>query len=370
MIAPAQQLRNLQHRISAFNATAILKKHCSFSTAMATHKLLKYHLTRADRVNTDRVNRVGGDRPGTSLACAALVGTLLGSMVLVSCAPANPGAVSSEGASSQGSGATADSRSGQPIAPAPITNPAPTANATDAATPRSQPQLVKTATLVLTVESVEASIDAVRQVIQQHQGDLLELQDSTPTNDRSYRTASLQLRVPQAKLESALQALKALGTVQRQGLTAEDVSDQLVDYEARLRNLRKTEATLLEIMEQSGEIGDVLQVAQELSNVRNSIEQVAAQLSNLQNRVAYSTIQLSVEEVIAGNLPQRSTATQLEETWKSATRSLSKSTVDLLQLGIWLLVYSPYWLILAGIGVFLHSRLKSRPTRPASERES
>lgn len=226
--------------------------------------------------------------------------------------------------------------------------------------PRTQPQLVKTAELVISVESVETSINAVQQIIQQQQGDLLRLQDAAPTNDRSHHTATIQIRVAQTRLESALQALKALGTVQRQSISAEDVSDQLVDYQARLRNLRKTEETLLGIMERSGEVSDVLKVAQELSNVRNSIEQITAQLTNLQNRVAFSTINLSLQETIANLPPQRSTETQVQETWNQATRSLNAFTVDLLQLGIWLLVYSPYWLVLAGVGLITYSRLKPR----------
>lgn len=228
--------------------------------------------------------------------------------------------------------------------------------------PRSQPQLAKSAELVLTVGSVSVSLDQVKQIAQQQQGDLLDLQDNTPTGDRTHHTASLQIRVPQTRLDAALQALKGLGTVQRQSLTAEDVSDQLVDYQARLRNLRKTEATLLDIMDRSGSVADVLKVAQELSNVRNSIEQLAAQLTTLQNRVAYSTIHLNLEEAIAALPPQRSATLQLQETWSTATRSLGKSTVDLMQLGIWLLVYSPYWVVLAAIGWFMHSRLKTRQT--------
>lgn len=231
--------------------------------------------------------------------------------------------------------------------------------ATDAV-PRSQPQLAKTAELVLTVQSVTDSIDAVKRIAQQQQGDLLQLQDNTPTNDRTHHTASLQIQVPQAKLEVALQALKALGSLQQQSITAEDVSEQLVDYQSRLRNLRKTEETLLEIMGRSGEIGDVLKVAQELGNVRNSIEQISAQLSNLQNRVAYSTIRLNLQEAIASNPQQRSTGIQIQETWSSATRSIGKFTIDLLQLGIWLLVYSPYWLLLIGTSYVIHTRMRQR----------
>lgn len=221
----------------------------------------------------------------------------------------------------------------------------------------SQPQLAKTAEMAMVVDAVEPSIDRIRTIVQQHQGDLLGLSDDAPLDETDYRTASLQVRVPQQQLDAALDAFSQLGTVQRRSLTAEDVSTQLVDHQARLRNLRKTEDMLLEIMERSGGVADVLKVAQELSNVRNSIEQVDAQLQSLQNRVAYSTINITLEEAIATS---RSTSTQLQTTWESATYSLGKFTVDLMQLGIWLMVYSPYLLLLGGLAAGIYWRRKSR----------
>lgn len=67
-----------------------------------------------------------------------------------------------------------------------------------------------------------------------------------------------------------------MGTVENQMITAEDVSDQLVDVQARLRNLRKSEEMVLKIMERSGSVGDVLKAANELSTIRESIERIDA----------------------------------------------------------------------------------------------
>lgn len=232
----------------------------------------------------------------------------------------------------------------------------------------TRPQLAKTAELLLTVETMEQSLDQVTAIARQYEGDVLVLQDQTPPNEYSRHTAYMQLRVPQAQLDATLEAIAELGTVQRQAIQAEDVSTQLVDFQARLRTLRRTENLLMEIMERSGEMGEVLQVAQELSTVRTSIEQIDAQLTAVQNRVAYSTINLSLEEAIATTTPTRPAAVQLQETWESATRSLGKVTVDLVQLLIWLLVYSPYWLLLVG-GVlgFKYLYHRRRTVEPSSE---
>lgn len=230
--------------------------------------------------------------------------------------------------------------------------------------PASLPQLVKKAEIALRVNSVEKTIRAVSNVIQQQQGDLLGLEDRKPLEESTYRNASMQMRIPQNKLENTLDKLAELGTVERRSLSAEDVSDQLVDYAARLRNLRKQESMLLKIMERSGSIPDVLRVTQELSTVRQQVEQIDAQLSGLKNQVAYSTITLTLEEAIANTVPERSVALQIQESWNQATTSVADLTTGLLKMGIWFLAYSPYLLLMTGMAYFGYTRLRQRQASP------
>lgn len=215
----------------------------------------------------------------------------------------------------------------------------------------SRPQLIKKAALTLVVESLDKSIPEVLAIALQQQGDLLELQDQKPLNNSDRHTASMQIRVPQNQLDITLDKLTDLGTVQSRTITAEDVADQLVDYQARLRNLQKTESTLLGIMQRSGSVGDVLKVAQELSNVRQSIEQINASLKSLQNQIAYSTITLKLEAAVSTTPDARSFNSQIQETWNDSTYSLKEFSIGLLRLGIWLIVYSPY-LALLGAAIY------------------
>lgn len=230
---------------------------------------------------------------------------------------------------------------------------------TPSTVPKQQPQLVKSGTLTLTVDAVGQTIQKITAIVRHQQGDLLELQDQLPNDSESRHTALLQIRVPQQNLEATIKELTQIGTVQQQSISAEDVSSQLVDYQARLRNLRKTETTLLEIMNRSGSVADVLQVAQELSNVRNSIEQVDAQLKDLQNRVAYSVVTINLQQTTATIPSQPGIQTQVQETWEQATHSVGSFTVGLMKLGLWLLAYSPYLAVVV-LGVFMVRRWRSR----------
>jgi hypothetical protein len=279
-----------------------------------------------------------------------MVSVLLGGLLLTSCSSGSNNIASKpigQSAPAQDSGATFEAQNEAPRSP------------------RASPQLIRKAALTLIVNSLDKSIQQVLAIVRQQQGDLLGLEDKKPL-DSDRHTVSLQIRVPQNQLNTTLDKLTQLGNVQSRTITAEDVADQLVDFQARLRNLQKTESTLLKIMERSGSVGDVLKVAQELSNVRQSIEQINAQLKSLQNQVAYSTITLSLEAAVSTTTPERSLGSQVQETWNTSTYSLREFSISLLRLGIWLMVYSPYLLLLAA-AIYGYTKLHKFHARPITQ---
>jgi hypothetical protein len=106
---------------------------------------------------------------------------------------------------------------------------------------------------------------------------------------------------------------------------------------------------VLKIMERSGSVGEVLQVSNELSNIRESIERLDAQLRNLQNQVAYSMITLNLEEAVsASSQPQPDLGLQIGETWGKAQNAVTELTLALVSLMVWLLAFSPYFILVGG----------------------
>lgn len=272
---------------------------------------------------------------------ALFISALLGGVIFTSCASSDRSTnqsapqIAADGTANTASAPARESSLSQKAEAAPIA--------------RSRPQLIKKAAISLTVNSVDQTIDAVSQIINQQQGDLIGLKQQQPKNDNPRYTATIQLRIPENRLEPTLEQLAKLGTVESRNITAEDVGDRLVDFQARLTNLQKTEANLQKIMDRAGSVRDVLSVSQELSNVRQTIEQIDAQLKSLQNQVAYSTITLNLEAAVSSTSPQPALGLQVKETWNNSTHSLSAFSVGLLKLGIWLIVYSPYLLIFAAL---------------------
>lgn len=255
-------------------------------------------------------------------------------LALSSCAQANKAKQMSPASAPL---ATADSLEMANSAPPPTTTE-----------PKRQSQLIKRAQLTLIVQSIHQTTESITEIIKKQQGDILKFEAQKSPDNSQRQTAYIQFRVPQQHLETTLNALAKLGTVENQMITAEDVSDQLVDVQARLRNLRKSEEMVLKIMERSGSVGDVLKAANELSTIRESIERIDAQLRNLQNQVAYSTIDLTIESSVSVSPAQENLGLRVQETWGKATHTMGEFTWLLVGLILWLLAFSPYLLIIGG----------------------
>jgi len=106
--------------------------------------------------------------------------------------------------------------------------------------------------------------------------------------------ATVTVKVPAGSLESALSQIRRVGTVKSESRSATDVTDQLVDLDARLRNARAEEQRLLQILERAETVSEILQVEDRLSYVRERIERLEAQKKMLEEQVDYATITVSV----------------------------------------------------------------------------
>lgn len=226
--------------------------------------------------------------------------------------------------------------------------------------PQKKPQLIKKARITVIVQSLNQSVDTVRKIINQKQGYLLSLEQTELDSSSIRPNATVQMRVPQNVLETTLDELAELGTVQSRNISAEDVGEQIVDFQARLSNLRRTESNLQKIMDKSGSVKDILSVAQELSQVREQIERITAQLKSLQNQVAYSTITLNLQAAVSKTSNQPGLPSQIQDAWNNSTNSFGALTLGLMKLGIWLIVYTPYLLILIAGGYLFKRRFRSQ----------
>lgn len=155
--------------------------------------------------------------------------------------------------------------------------------------------LIRTATLQIVAADFGRVRTSVERIVEDAAG--FADQMSVSADPGSARVLRASLRVPGDRLNDTLARLRAIGQVTQDQQNAEDVSDQIVDLDARLKNARATEQRLSDILrERTGKLSDVLEVEQEVARVRLEIEQLDAQKTNMTRRVAYATIDLTISE--------------------------------------------------------------------------
>lgn len=114
--------------------------------------------------------------------------------------------------------------------------------------------------------------------------------------DHPRRYASYTIRIPAENFQRAVQVLQNQVQVRRLQLDSQDVTDHYFDLTARIESAQTHEARLLELVEKSTELKDVLALEQELNRIRYEIENNQGILRRLDSQVRYSTLYLDILE--------------------------------------------------------------------------
>lgn len=214
-------------------------------------------------------------RVWTALVTAAL---LLG---LVGCSGASP-ASSSENADG-------------PAPAAPATEAKADASGSGAAT-TAERQVAKTASMTLLVDDPAAAAKRARQTAEALGGYLLSENVVTEQKDGLYvKPSTVTVAVPSAKLDDSLDAFAMLGNATYRTVTAEDVTTQVVDLDARIRVLRESIARVEQLMNKAGSISQVAQVEAELTSRQSDLESLLAKQRALAGRVEMAPVTITLK---------------------------------------------------------------------------
>ncbi|EFO80883.1 hypothetical protein OSCT_1252 [Oscillochloris trichoides DG-6] len=208
--------------------------------------------------------------------------------------------------------------------------------------PASQRMVIKTAYLSIEVPKVSDAEASIRARAEQLGGYVVSVQTS---GSGDYQTASITIRVPSAQYSTAISDVEGLATkVLSRNLGGEDVTEEFVDLESRLRNLEATRTRLLDLLNQATDVEDAIQVNAALTDVQGQIEVIQGRMKYLKDSVAMATISVDLRPV-----PPQPTIVP-EDGWqplrvaRQALGDLVSFGQGLLELGIVLLIWTPVWL--------------------------
>lgn len=154
-------------------------------------------------------------------------------------------------------------------------------------------KVIKTGSLSLLVKKAEEVAEQIRELAAGLGGFIAD--SKIYEVSANVKSGSVVIRVPADRFDEAMDGVKKLAVkVERENVSASDATEQFIDLEARLKNLRAEEAQYLEIMKRAYAVEDTLKVAERLSSVRGRIEQIQGQLQYLSRQIDMSTITVSL----------------------------------------------------------------------------
>ncbi len=213
-------------------------------------------------------------------------------------------------------------------------------------------KIIYTATVEVVVKDVEQSrVDVERIVVDEAKGYIAKSDLTGQVGTK--RTATWTLKVPVEKFQQVVTALAALGKVTKNSSDSQDVTEEYVDLQARIKNLKVEEETLNKFLKESvNSVEAYLKTREQIKTVRGEIERAVGRLKFLATMSAMSSITFTAREEQAYDPALPPAAATFEDdvdgtftsSWKALQR-LGKGAV------LFVVALSP-WLPLIALGFF------------------
>ena len=206
-------------------------------------------------------------------------------------------------------------------------------------------KIVRTGSLQITVEDTDKALQSGRDAIRALGG---YIGASEQQRTAGKVVATVTYRIPVARWEDALDAIRRLGEEVGEQTQATEVTGQLVDLDARIRNLKASETALVGYVEKAPKVSDLLEIQARLTDTRGEIERLTAQQATLSDQAALGTLTVTMgTEVVA--------VTEAATKWDPAME-VDRASATLIRVGqavaSFVIVFAIVWLpILAGLTV-------------------
>jgi len=156
---------------------------------------------------------------------------------------------------------------------------------------RPERQVIHQAELTVRTNDVEEAASEATRIVEDASGYV----DSQDADLEGTPHVTLVLKVPPPEYRRALASLEALGDVTSRSERTEDVTQQVVDLEARIEAARSSTSRLRELLEGSGSLDDIVKLERELATREADLDSLVAIAASLEAQVDYATIALRID---------------------------------------------------------------------------
>lgn len=209
-------------------------------------------------------------------------------------------------------------------------------------------KLIRNGTLEFQTEEVKKTKDEIEKICKELNAYI----SSESENNYGERLQYNQLiRVPANQFDALVARLEPLAMkIENKNISTEDVTEQFIDVEARLKTKKELEARYREILKQAKTVEEIISIESQIANVRAEIESMEGRLNFLKNQVAFSTLHVTYYETIGIDFGFASKLIQ----------SLKGGWDNLLAFIIFLVNLWPFVLVLAALSFWFWNRRRKR----------
>jgi hypothetical protein len=222
----------------------------------------------------------------------------------------------------------------------------------------ASPMIAHAAELAVVTKEFAHSRSTLEEILERHHGYAANLR---MVGQPAASTLTATLRVPSSEFAAAVTDLKTLGNVEREEQTADEVTQQRADLEARLVNAQNTLEGLQAILAKGGKIRNLLEVQRQLASVSAEIARLEEERVSTEHRVIFAQVLLSLREEVKP--PAEGLAAQFRN---AAIAGLSEAIATLSAIVLFVISRGPVTLLWVAL-VFFPGRWMWRKWRPAME---
>ncbi len=213
--------------------------------------------------------------------------------------------------------------------------------------PKARPKkIIKNARIKFRVKEYEKSYQAILALVDEYDA---YISSENAVNNQYQLYNDMELRVLSDYFDPFVEALMKQGMyVDYKKVSADDVTDQFIDLQARLKAKKEVENRFKSILNRANTIEEILKVENEIKKVREEIEAVEGRLKYLSDKVSYSTINLYIyEDVDFKAPPEKGFFAKMANALLAGWQGLQTFIIGLFYLWpLWLILGGTLWLVL------------------------
>lgn len=157
-------------------------------------------------------------------------------------------------------------------------------------------KIIYTANLRLEVKEYQQAVDEIESQVADFNGYIVD-SSTYGSSEESSTSGHITARIPQERFQEFIQLVEeGAGKLLESNVSGQDVTEEYVDLESRLKSKRVVEERLLSFMEKAEKTEDLLTISSDLAKVQEEIEQVTGRMNYLRNKADLATVQIDIEE--------------------------------------------------------------------------